>query len=167
MFRKKSGQTTVELALAVLLLFGLLFAIIDLGVLFFVNLTMQHAVRAGTRYAVTGQSDLDPNGGTDRRAALIQAIKDSSYGFYDKNLHNPKDPTVKVITPISGAFTNYTGGTLQTGTPGQPNDIIVVSLTYTWPLMTPVLKPFFPSGLYTFTVKSTMRNEPFPVSGGS
>ena len=167
MMRRKGGQATVELALATVLLFGLLFAIIDLGVLFFVNLTMQNAVRTATRYAVTGQSGLDPNGGTDRMAALVQAIKDNSYGLYDKNLHNPKDPTVKVIQPLSGVFRNYTGGTVQTSVPGQPNDIIVVSLTYTWPLMTPLLKPLFPNGRYTFTVKSTMRNEPFSASGGS
>ena len=158
MMRRKGGQATVELALATVLLFGLLFAIIDLGVLFFVNLTMQSAVRAGTRYAVTGQSNLDPNG--NRMAALIQAIKNNSYGLYDKNLHNPKDPTVSVITPGNVTFSNYSG-TPTTGNPGNPGQVIEVSLTYTWPLMTPLLKPFFPNGQYTFTVKSTMTNEPF------
>lgn len=161
----KIGQTTVEFAFAVLLLFGLLFAIIDLGVLFYVNLTMQHAVREGTRYAVTGRSNLDPNGKGDRRAALIQAIKNKSNGLYDKNKHDPKDPTINVITPSNVTFSNYSG-TPTTGNPGNPGDVIEVSLTYTWPLITPILKPFFPNGQYTFTVRSTMTNEQFPASGG-
>ena len=149
----------MEFALVALLLFALLFTIMDLGIMFYVNLTMQHAVREGTRYAVTGQSNL----GTDRRSALIQKIRDSSVGLYDKNLHVPKDPQINVITPSQVTFSNYTG-TPTTGNPGQPNDIIVVSLTYTWPLVTPILKRFFPNGRYTFTVKSTMKNESFPTN---
>ena len=151
------GQALVEFSLMALLLFILLFAIADIGMMFYVNLTMQNAVREGTRYAVTGQSNL----GTDRMSALIQKIKDSSNGLYDKNLHNPKDPEIKVITPSNVTFANYTSGVVQTGNPGQPNDVIMVSLTYTWPLITPVLKPFFKAGQYTFTVESTMKNEPF------
>lgn len=156
---KKNGQTTVEFALAALLFFSMLFAIVDFAFLFYVNLTMQHAVREGTRYAVTGQSTLGP----DRRSALIQKIKDSSNGLYDKNLHVPKDPEISVITPSKVSFTNYTG-TPTTGDPGKPNDMIIVSLTYTWHLLTPILRPFFPGGNYTFTVKSTMANEGFPTS---
>jgi Flp pilus assembly protein TadG len=150
----KNGQALVEFALVAPLFFILLFAIVDLGVVFYVNLTMQHAVRQGTRYAVTGRSDL----GTDQRSALIQMIKDSSNGLYDKNLHVPKDPVISVIIPGQVTFSNYSG-TPTTGDPGKPGDIIVVSLTYTWPLITPILQPFFPGAEYTFTVKSTMKKE--------
>jgi Flp pilus assembly protein TadG len=157
--KNKNGQALVEFALMAMLFFLILFAIVDFGVMFYVNLTMQHAVREGTRYAVTGQSDL----GADRRSALLQKIKNSSNGLYDKNLHVPKDPTIKVISPSNVTFANYTSGTVQSGDPGKPNDVVVVSLTYTWPLITPVLKPFFRGGQYTFTVKSTMKNESFPT----
>lgn len=155
MIRNVRGQATLEFALAALLFFSLLFAIMDLGILFYVNLTMQHAVREGTRYAVTGRHDL----GLDRRTALIQKIKDQSMGLYDKNLYPLKDPTIKVID-TSKTFNNYTSGTVQTGNPGAVDETIVVSLTYTWPLLTPLLKPFFKDGTYTFTARSTMKNEP-------
>jgi Flp pilus assembly protein TadG len=161
-FRCRKGQTTVEFALAAIILLALLFAIIDLSMMFFVNLTMQHAVREGVRYAITGRSNL----GADRRAALIAKIKEQSMGLYDRNLHVPKDPTIKVIPPSSVTFPNYTGGTTQTGDPGQADETIVVSLTYKWSLVTPLMKPFFPGGAYTFTVKATMKNEPFPATGG-
>jgi Flp pilus assembly protein TadG len=160
MRKNKNGQALVEFALVTLLLFGLLFTNIDLGIMFYVNLTMQHAVREGTRYAVTGQIGASAN----RRAALIQKIRDSSVGLYDKNLHVPKDPAIKVINPSNVTFPNYTSGTVQQGNPGNPNDIIVVSLTYSWPLVTPILKRFFLNGQYTFTVKSTMKNESFPTN---
>jgi len=68
------GQAIVEFALAALIFFSLLFAIIDLCIMLYVNLTMQHAVREGARYAITGQSNL----GTDRRSALIARIRNSS-----------------------------------------------------------------------------------------
>lgn len=161
----RKGQTTVEFAFAILILLALLFAIIDLSLMFFANLTMQHAVREGARYAITGRSDL----GADRRSALIAKIKEQSMGLYDKNQHIPRDPTISIIRPTSVTFSNYTG-TPTTGDPGEPDETIVISLTYTWPLVTPLMKPFFQDGAYTFTVKATMKNEPFsdssPTLGG-
>lgn len=159
--KDQKGQTTVEFALVAILLLGLLFAIIDLATLFYVNLTMQHAVREGVRYAITGRSDL----GADRRSALIAKIREQSMGLYDRNRHTPREPSISVIKPSSVTFANYSG-TPTTGDPGQANETIVVGLTYTWPLMTPLMKPFFQGGEYTFTVKTTMKNEPFSSSGG-
>jgi hypothetical protein len=117
---------------------------------------MQHAVREGTRYAVTGRSNL----GIDRRAALIQKIKDSSNGLYDKNAHTPKEPVISKLNPASISFSNYSG-TPQTGDPGKAGETILVRLDYTWPLITPIMKPFFAGGVYSFTVKTTMKNESF------
>lgn len=153
--RSNSGHYLVEFALVGSVFFLVLFAIVDFAAMFFVNLTMLQAVRAGTRYAVTGASDQ----GKDRRSALIQVVRDKSCGLYDRNLHTPKDPQVSVINPSRAALPDYQG-TLAPEDPGGPNEVIVVSLTYTWPMLTPVMTPFFPNG-YTFTVKSTMKNESF------
>jgi Flp pilus assembly protein TadG len=150
----EKGQATVEFALTALLLFSLLFAIIDLAVMFYVNLTMQHAVREGARFAITGQ------GGTDeaRKNALVFKIMSSSNGLYKNDL-NQNDPAVNVLTPSStSGFLNYTGTPAPDST-GKPGQIIIVSLDYTWPLLTPTLKPFFTDGRYTFTVRATMKNE--------
>lgn len=156
------GQALVELALVVVIVSLLGFAVIDLGWIFYVNLTMQHAVREGARFAITGSSDGHPS----RRAALVAKIREQSMGLYDRNLHNPKDPKVSVLPRDVMAFANYTGAPVgDEGDPGGANRLIVVSLTYTCPLLTPVLRPVFgPS--YTFTARSTMRNEDFPVKEG-
>jgi Flp pilus assembly protein TadG len=153
----RKGQTTVEFAMTAFILFAVLFALIDFAVMFFVNLTMQHAVREGARYAITGQGG---NNGAQRRKALVDKIKECSYGLYEKNANPRKDPEVSVVVPNSGAtFSNYTGTPVNDT--GSPNEIIVVKLTYSWPLLTPILAPFFQNGRYSFVVRATMRHEPW------
>lgn len=154
----RKGQTLVEFALIVGVAAFLTFAVCDLAWMFFVNLTMQHAVREGTRYAITGRTEA----GKARRESLIQKIREQSCGLYDRNLHDPKEPKVSVVNPDQVTFDNYTGTpTPENEDPGGRTQIIVVSLTYTCPLLTPVLKPIISGGAYTFTVKSTMANENF------
>ena len=153
----RKGQTTVEFALTALILFAVLFALIDFAIMFFVNLTMQHAVREGARYAITGQGGKN---GEQRRKALVEQIRKCSYGLYEKNANPHKDPEVSVVVPKSSAtFSNYTGTPVNDT--GSPNEIIVVKLAYSWPLLTPILTPFFANGEYSFVVRATMRHEPW------
>ena len=155
----RKGQTTVEFALvALFLLFPLLCAIIDLSVMFYVNLTMQHAVREGARSAIVGQPDTAPGAGKARRDALESKIKAASNGFFiGENIVS--GPTVSVLNSPKPGFANYTG--VPVDDTGEPNDIIIVSLKYAWPLLTPVLYTVFPDHKYTFTVRATMKNEPW------
>ena len=44
---------------------------------------------------------------------------------------------------------------------GGPSDIGKVTVDYDWNLMTPLIRPFFPSGQIHFTVASSMKNESF------
>lgn len=157
------GQTTVEFALAALVLFTFVFAIIDFVMMFYVNLTMQNAVREGARYAITGQADQPGQGvqnGEQRKKAMIKKMIESAHGLYEKNANPQKDPTVSVLTPSSDpTFSNYTGRTVNDT--GEPTEIVRVSLDYSWPLLTPILRPFFPDGKYAFVVRATMRHEPW------
>lgn len=155
------GQTTVEFALAAIVLFTFVFAIIDFALMFYVNLTMQHAVREGARYAITGQVDQRGQGaenGEHRKKAMIKKMIESAHGLYEKNANPKKDPTVSVLTPSSDpTFSNYTGRPVNDT--GEPTEIIKVSLEYSWPLLTPILRPFFQDGKYSFVVRATMRHE--------
>ena len=80
---RSRGVTSVEFALASSLFFLLMFMVMDFALFGFVKLTMQHAVREGARYAVTGQATLDPEANGDRTRAIIQKIRDDSMGFFD------------------------------------------------------------------------------------
>ncbi len=146
----RKGQTTVEFALTAVLLLFLLFVLVDFSVMLYVNLTMQHAVRQATRSAVTRKGAGDPRGG------LIREIRENSNGLYDKNALPDKEPTVTVVAPSAE---ETPAGTVVADT-GEAGELITVSLNYSWPLLTPVFRSFFPGGAYDFTVRATMKNEP-------
>ncbi|MFM0042251.1 TadE/TadG family type IV pilus assembly protein [Paraburkholderia sediminicola] len=154
--RRQRGVVTVEFALLAPLLLLLLCIAMDMGIALWVNLTMQYAVREGARYSVTGQSNLDPNATNQQRyLAIVQEIRNSSMGLY--SLVSPS----YVIT-INGATQTYnTQTSYSTGMFGNPGDIVVLQINCIWPLLTPLVKPFFANGKFSFSVAATMRNEGF------
>ena len=149
------GVATVEFAFTAMVLLLLIMAIVDFSYIFFVNLTMQHAVRDGARYAATGQSnlDLDPQGtAQDRCDAAVARIKVASMGFFDKAGAVVVFKTVSnegIITPVPANSCAAAG------------QIIVITLNCELPLITPLIQSFFPDGTYTFSASSTMKNEAF------
>lgn len=149
---RQSGATVVEMAIVAPLLLLVLLGLIELSLMFFSTLTMQYAVREGARYAITGQSNLDPNTASQQRyAAVIASIRDSSLGMYDR------------LTPvISVNGTSYASDAYSNGMFGAPGSIIVLQLDCDWVLTTPFLSSLFANGKYHFAVAATMRNEYFP-----
>jgi hypothetical protein len=148
--RGERGASVVEFALILPLLLLLLMAIVELGVLFWVNMTMQHAVREGARYAITGRKDLDPNENEEERLrsnAILEKIRVSSLGLYDSVVIEP----VTITDPAGTELTGF----------GGPGQIVVINLDCSWPLLTPLVRPFFDEGTYNFKVSSAMRNENF------
>lgn len=148
--RRQGGVTVVEMALVMPVFLLLLVAVIEFSLMYFVNLTMQYAVREGGRYAITGLSDADPAAANQQRyLAIIARMRTSSVGIYDK--------VTPVITTNNVTYTSSTS--YNAGMFGQAGDILVIKLDCTWPLATPLLKPFFKDGKYKFTVAVTMLNE--------
>ena len=156
MLRQKKGQTTVEFALVLIIFLSILMTIVDFGLMFFVNQTIQNAVREGARYAVTGRTQ----GSLDLRASMEAKIREKSMGLWDKNAISstivietlPLLSTIQTNTLFTGVATTGTGGSLVP---------ISVSYTYSWPLLTPWLQPLFTNQQYTFTVKTYVLNEPY------
>lgn len=146
--KRSRGGAIVEFALACSVFFLLLFTIIDFAAYGFVNLTMQHAVREGARYAITGQSNLDPQSQSDRKRAVIHHIKASSMGFFDD-----------VMSESDIVITDSDGNTLTDF--GSPGETIVITLNCTWPIINPVTQAVLNNGNYVFSVGASMRNEAF------
>jgi len=179
--KNKRGAAVVEFAIAGLLFFSVLFSLVDWALLSFINLTMQHAVREGTRYAVTGQDGLagtwDANPDSrhlvdDRFRAMVEKIKRQSMGFFDQVIDSDGDIIVQKVNGDditeefdydfdSSGLIDQPDETWNAYVPGNASQIIVVKLNCTWPLLTPFISPFFTNGEYNFTVASTMRNEMF------
>lgn len=144
--RWQRGASAVEFALVAPLFFLLLFSIVDFSAMMWANLTMQHAVREGARYAITGQSS-----SPQRYQAVLAKIHDSSLGVYDMS-------NATVSTWVNG--TSQSNGNSMFGGAG---DIVVIEVNCSWPLLTPMVAAFFKStgGKYNFSVAATMRNEAF------
>ncbi len=179
--RNEKGSSALEFALVAVLFFAMLFSIVEYALMSYINLTMQHAIREGTRYAVTGRDDLEyanydeTDPGThwladDRFNAMVEKINSQSMGFFDRVL-DPEDIVVTDVDGAPGTSHHYydannnhiedPGEGWDSYYPGNAGNIIVVKLNCTWPVITPLLRPFFSDGKYHFTVASTMRNEKF------
>ena len=155
--KKASGAATVEFALVAVTVFTLLFGIIDFSYLFWGTLSMQHAVREGARYAVTGQSNLftNPTGNAkDRCDAAVVEIKNQSMGFYDRVSPVILFSTISTDNPpvITPAAQNSCFNA---------NDIVVISVECALVPLTPPIRALFTDGKYRFTVSATMKNEAF------
>jgi Flp pilus assembly protein TadG len=143
------GQTMMEFALIAPLFFLLIFAVMDFGRMFFVQVNLQQAVQEAARFASTGNHLADPSAPANnlsRVASIVQMAQQSAWAGAN-------------ITAVQ--VSSLQGGA---GSAGGPGDTVTVSLTTTLPLMTPVMANFFPNGAYTFTSSATFKNEPFQPS---
>ena len=144
-----TGATLLEAAIITPLLLLLTFSIADFGGLFYVYLALENGVSQATRQAITGNSVDDPsNPGTplSRSGAIKAAMRSAT-----PTLNIPDGAFSFEHMPVGG--TSWLGGT------GGPGEIEKVTITYNWPLMTPLLKPFFAGGQLTMKVESMMKNE--------
>ncbi len=149
--RRQRGVAAVEFGLVALFFFTLIFSIIDWSYLFFANLSMQHAVREGARYAVVGRSDLAPGSNPgDRCAAVKEKIRQQSWGLYDRG---SSTTTFKTIDAAGNVVT------LGSGSCYGANQLIIVEVTSHIAAFTPFVRRFFGNGEYEFTVAATMKNE--------
>jgi Flp pilus assembly protein TadG len=144
-----AGATLFEAALIIPLLMLLTFGTIDFAAVFYVYLALENGISQATRFAVTGNRMSDPaSPGSllSRTASIETAMRQAT-------------PT---LTIADAAFTfNHMppGGAAWIAGAGGPNDIEKVSVDYTWNIMTPLLRPFFPGGRVTLHVESAMKNE--------
>ena len=147
--RSSRGATLVEAAIIIPLLLTITFSIVDFGALFYVYLALENGVSQATRQAITGNSVDDPsNPGTplSRSGAIKAAMRSAT-----PSLNIPDGAFTFAHMPVGGS--TWLGGT------GGPNEIEKVTITYKWPLMTPLLKPFFTGGELSMKVESMMKNE--------
>jgi Flp pilus assembly protein TadG len=136
------------------LFFLLMFGILDFGRLFFTQLTLQHAMREAGRFGVTGRKLDDPQNPSSqlsRVASIKYKVQQVSAGL----AINPQQIRILPVGSASDAPDSA----------GGPGQTFTISLTYNLQLITPMIGSFFgPDGIYTFTVRTTFRNEPFDPS---
>lgn len=138
----------IEVGLTVVLLFGLLFLIMDLSMLLFVRSTLQDAVREGVRYGVTGTQ---VGGNVYLNDSIRQVVQGAALGF----LNGPAG-----ACKVGISYINPDTGTASIGTQG---DVIYVSVNnYNYTPLGAVLKSADP---FRISVSASDILEKCPIGG--
>lgn len=146
--RKQQGNAFVEAAFVLVPLFAMLFAITDFGLAIFIKNTFMHAVREGTRYAVTYKVE----SGYGHDASIKNVVQRNSMGFLSGTTNYDK---IKVRY--------YNPSTFLEVPENNPGNIVEISVEgYSWGWLAPIWRSATPLNI---SVRSSDRMESLP--GGS
>jgi Flp pilus assembly protein TadG len=112
------GQSLIEATAITLLIFGLLFLVVDLALALFTKSTLQSAAEAGVRFAVT---DRLASGQTYMNDSITQVVQQNSLGML---------AGANGACKIAINYTNPVTGLASTGNPGDVVEVSVVGYTY-------------------------------------
>lgn len=114
--RKQSerGNTLIEVSAIMLLMLGLLFLVVDLSLALFTKATLQSAVQAGVRFAVT---DRLGSGQSYMNDSIVQVVQQNALGMLN-GANGACKISISYFNPVTGAASTGTGG-----------DVVEVSVT--------------------------------------
>ena len=142
------GNVIVETALALPVLLLLVLSIFDYARIHHTRTRLQDAVSQATRFAITGRQLADPS-----HPGFMLSRKDSVLHLV-RNLSGISDLTESDVRITSVGD----DGVVSSG-PGGPGDVVIVEVSYSVEVLTPVLSVYFPDKRYSFTCSSTSRSE--------
>ncbi|WP_342724817.1 TadE/TadG family type IV pilus assembly protein [Bradyrhizobium sp. B097] len=165
--RNRSGVTAVEFALVAPLFFGLLFAIIEVAMIFFASQVLETATQDSSRFIMTGQAQGASYTQAQFKAyvcgRVTNALFDCNNGIYVDVRSYPSATGFSSvnITPISDP-------TQVKWCPGKDGDVVVVRLFYQWQLFVTQLgfnASNLPGGKRLLIATATFKNEPSGTAG--
>jgi Flp pilus assembly protein TadG len=140
----------VELALVLLPLLAIIFAIIDFSLAVFLRSTFRHAAREGARYAVTGRVAT----GLGQDASIRAVVQKNAMGFL-----NGASGASKIYVRY------YTPGTLVETQSNAGGNIVEVSIEgYTWNWIAPIMRSGTPAMTVLARSSDRMENMPGDIS---
>jgi Flp pilus assembly protein TadG len=161
----REGATAIEFAIVALPFFFVIFAILELGIIFLVDSMAESAVQQTSRLVRTGQAQGGAISSAQFKTALCQGMSVFSGDcetratvdvrvipqFRDPN---PPDPTADgELAEGDGEFD-----------PGAAGDLMLVRVWYEQPVITPLLSQALTrldSGTAVISITTAFRNEPF------
>lgn len=148
--RNQRGATLVEFALVATVFLTLVFGILDFARLFQSWITVQHAAREGTRYALTGRTDcdIDPD---NRSACIIYAAEHATNGLSGA-------PEAIDVSMRSWTYPDYADPPVE-GSAGSACDEIEVKVEYDHQLTVPLISSIVDHVPISGTAR--VLNEPF------
>lgn len=121
--RSSGGNVILESVFTLLPTFALIFALTDFGLMMFRWSTLQNAIREGTRYAVTFQTQT----GLGQDASIESIVEQYALGFV-KTTDSPQHIFVNYYAPTALTTPIATGG----NTPGNLVQVSVQNISYQW-----------------------------------
>jgi Flp pilus assembly protein TadG len=166
--RDKKGGTTIEFALVAFPFFACMFAIIEIGLIFFAGQVLETAVGDASRMILTGQAQTANFSANDFKNTIctnaVQTLFNctnilidvrTSNSFATANLSTPVDPTTHLV--------DASGFTFQ---PGQACSIVIVRVIYEWPTFVRYLgldMATLADGNHLLMSTTAFRNEPYGI----
>jgi Flp pilus assembly protein TadG len=183
----KSGAVSIEFALIAPVFFLLLMGIMEVGVIFYAQNSLEFATQEAARLILTGAAQ-DTAYATASKCSgsrVSGSYTSSQQWFTDQvccgisGIMNCNNLQVDVESYSSG-FSNasYSNpltaqGTIAAGnnnySPGNPCDVVLVRSFYTWPVITPGLSAFLvnmANNNHLLVATSAFRNEPYTSASG-
>lgn len=178
--RNRKGSAVTEFAIAAPVVIMAIVGIIEFSMILFVSSLLEGGLREASRFGLTG---FQPNGLT-REERILQIVEDHTIGLVDdtaatlSTLVYPSFDSIGEPEP----FTDENGnGTFDAGEPymdvngnnqwdpdmgaaglGGPEDIVLYTVEYDWPLMTGMLNGVIGNdGKIRLRASVVVRNEPF------
>ncbi|MCF6291867.1 MAG: pilus assembly protein [Robiginitomaculum sp.] len=162
--RANNGATAVEFALIAAPFFFLLFAMLEIIMVFFVTVTMEHATMEVARTIRTGESQQAGQSSGDFLNAVCAEMNDliPCNGNVSIDVRTYADfGDVNITTPIENGELNNAAFLYN---PGEAGDIVVVRVFYTWEVQTPMIAVIFANlndNHRLLIATAAFRNEPF------
>ena len=167
--RNRRGSAAVEFALVAPIFFGLLFAIIEVAMVFLASQVLETVTQDAARMIMTGQAQnlvYTRQQFKDYVCAptrFANVLFDCTNGIYIDVQNYPAFANVAITDPIvAGSFVNN-----MKYCPGQDGDIVVVRMFYQWQLFVTGLGfniANLAGGKRLLTATAAFKNEPFPYA---
>jgi Flp pilus assembly protein TadG len=164
--RSNAGSAIIEFAVVAPVFFLLLFGILEIGVIYFAQSTLQY--------------------GTDDIARMVRTGQTAAVGVTQDTIRTRVCNDVAPLIPCDSnlsvdieAFTNFNGvnfsqpldangnmNTMNAYNPGQACNVVLVRVFYAWPVFTPLLTPFLSNmadNRHLLYSAAAFRNEPYNV----
>ena len=168
--RNRRGATAVEFAMVAPLFFGLLFAIIEVAMIFFASQVLETVTQDSSRFIMTGQAQGQSYTQQQFKnyvCGQVNALFDCANGVYVDVRSYSSFSNVNITAPIDS---NKAFIPTMKWCPGKDGDVVVVRLFYQWPLF--VTKLGFnvanlANGTRLLTATATFKNAPSGTAGAT
>lgn len=182
--RDRDGAAILEFAVAFPVILTGLVGLMELMTILFVTALMEGGLREAARFGITGYQPA----GISREERIVQLVNRAGIGLLEVTAADVSLTVYSSFEDIGQPepFTdnNPANGVYDPGEPyqdvngngqwdadmgvagvGGPGDVVLYTLTYDWPLLTPLLTPFIGNGgKIPLEASLAVRNEPYPPS---